>query len=230
MIGTQRDLYVQQDQQVAGRAGPDKVKAERRARREERRRREILAAALRVFEKDGFEGASTRAIAREADVSEGTIYNYFPDKGELCIQALKQGSGLAKLTEQMARRDAPLETVLSELARWRAEHAALQSAQMELWAEIMARPKLRERYRVEIWDPAAKSFERAFRGRRDLAVPPPLAARIVMSTLLGVWLMSLADRQLLKLTTGNVETALTSLYGILLRGLTDQARTRSSRS
>ena len=77
--------------------------------------------ALRVFERVGFEAASTKLIAAEADVSEGTIYNYFPDKSELCIEALKSASGMAMLASQMRREDAPFETLLSELGRWRAK-------------------------------------------------------------------------------------------------------------
>ena len=53
---------------------------ERRARRAKERRQGILEAAARVFARKGFEKATTREIAQEADVSEGTIYNYFASK------------------------------------------------------------------------------------------------------------------------------------------------------
>ena len=56
---------------------------DRRARRTEERRRGILEAAARVFARKGFEKATTREIAEEADVSEGSIYNYFVSKREL---------------------------------------------------------------------------------------------------------------------------------------------------
>jgi AcrR family transcriptional regulator len=57
--------------------------AERRARRAGQRRQEILEAAARVFARRGFEKATTREIALEADAAEGTIYNYFTGKQEL---------------------------------------------------------------------------------------------------------------------------------------------------
>jgi AcrR family transcriptional regulator len=58
----------------------------RRARRAERRRHQIIEAAARVFARKGFERATTREIALEADVSEGTIYNYFASKQQLLVE------------------------------------------------------------------------------------------------------------------------------------------------
>nr|WP_283177154.1 TetR/AcrR family transcriptional regulator [Gemmobacter sp. 24YEA27] len=41
---------------------------------------QVQEGALRVFLRDGFEGASVDEIAREAGVSKATLYSYFPDK------------------------------------------------------------------------------------------------------------------------------------------------------
>jgi len=60
---------------------------ERRARHLERRRQAILEAAARVFARKGFDKATTREIAQEAEISEGTIYNYFASKQKL-LEAL----------------------------------------------------------------------------------------------------------------------------------------------
>lgn len=57
----------------------------RRVRRAEQRRQEILKAAASVFARKGYEKATTREIARAADVSEGTIYNYFASKKDLLL-------------------------------------------------------------------------------------------------------------------------------------------------
>ncbi|MFC1951220.1 helix-turn-helix domain-containing protein, partial [Chloroflexota bacterium] len=48
-----------------------------------KRQRQILSAARRVFSQKGFAEATTAEIAREAGVSEGTIYNYFESKRDL---------------------------------------------------------------------------------------------------------------------------------------------------
>ena len=52
----------------------------RRERRIAARQKRILEAAATVFIEKGYERATTREIADTADVSEGTLYNYFPDK------------------------------------------------------------------------------------------------------------------------------------------------------
>ncbi|MBE9508961.1 MAG: helix-turn-helix transcriptional regulator, partial [Chloroflexi bacterium] len=56
-----------------------------RAQLIEARRAQILNAAATVFAEKGFHRATTREIARVADVSEGTIYNYFDSKEDLLV-------------------------------------------------------------------------------------------------------------------------------------------------
>jgi AcrR family transcriptional regulator len=55
----------------------------RRQRRIARRRQEILTAAARIFAQKGYAGATTKEIAEQADVAEGTLYNYFGGKREI---------------------------------------------------------------------------------------------------------------------------------------------------
>lgn len=47
---------------------------------------QVLNGARRVFMADGFEGASVDEIARVANVSKATLYNYFPDKRLLFME------------------------------------------------------------------------------------------------------------------------------------------------
>lgn len=58
---------------------------ERRQRRIARRQSEILAAAARVFAEKSYAQATTREIAAEADIAEGTLYNYFASKREILL-------------------------------------------------------------------------------------------------------------------------------------------------
>jgi AcrR family transcriptional regulator len=52
----------------------------------------ILAAATRVFGRDGVSGATTREIARVAKVNEVTLFRYFRNKNELLRQVVLQSS------------------------------------------------------------------------------------------------------------------------------------------
>jgi AcrR family transcriptional regulator len=51
----------------------------------EERQAQILAAAIKVFAKKGFDRATIKDIAKEAGVAEGSIYNYFKNKADLLI-------------------------------------------------------------------------------------------------------------------------------------------------
>ncbi|GGO88721.1 TetR/AcrR family transcriptional regulator [Wenjunlia tyrosinilytica] len=69
------------------RSGGDKPR--RRQARGERRIAQLLDAAANVFCSVGYRAASTNAIAREAGVSPGTLYQFFPNK-EAIGDALSQ--------------------------------------------------------------------------------------------------------------------------------------------
>ena len=56
---------------------------ERKQRERERRRQQIIVAAKRVFSERGFSKTTMEDIAREAELSPGTLYLYFKNKDEL---------------------------------------------------------------------------------------------------------------------------------------------------
>ena len=56
---------------------------ERKQRERERRRQQIIVAAKRVFSEKGFSKTTMEDIAREAELSPGTLYLYFRNKDEL---------------------------------------------------------------------------------------------------------------------------------------------------
>ncbi|MFI6035298.1 TetR family transcriptional regulator [Streptomyces sp. NPDC051315] len=58
----------------------------RRQARGERRIAQLLEAAASVFCATGYTAASTNAIAREAGVSPGTLYQFFPNKEAIAIE------------------------------------------------------------------------------------------------------------------------------------------------
>lgn len=58
----------------------------RRQARGERRITQLLDAAATVFSTTGYTAASTNAIAREAGVSPGTLYQFFPNKEAIAIE------------------------------------------------------------------------------------------------------------------------------------------------
>ncbi len=65
---------------------PAAPKPRRRQARGERRAAQLLDAAATVFTQVGYSGASTNAIAREAGVSPGTLYQFFPNKEAIAVE------------------------------------------------------------------------------------------------------------------------------------------------
>jgi len=56
---------------------------ERKERERERRRQQIIVAAKRIFKDKGFGRATMEDIAKEAELSPGTLYLYFKNKEDL---------------------------------------------------------------------------------------------------------------------------------------------------
>ena len=56
-----------------------------RARQMALRHERILEAALRLFREAGYDAVRTEDIAAAAEVSVGTLYNYFENKGDLLL-------------------------------------------------------------------------------------------------------------------------------------------------
>jgi AcrR family transcriptional regulator len=64
----------------------------------------MIAAAVILFSRGGFNGITTRDIARGANVSEGNIFRYFPSKRDLFIAAIDSELGkLSVRAEVLAR-------------------------------------------------------------------------------------------------------------------------------
>jgi AcrR family transcriptional regulator len=55
----------------------------------EKRREQILKAALEIFSRKGYDGATIPEIARAAGIATGTIYIYYPSKRGLFVAVIK---------------------------------------------------------------------------------------------------------------------------------------------
>jgi AcrR family transcriptional regulator len=60
-----------------------------RERKKQQTRQLIAATARRLFVERGFDGVTVAEVAREADVAEKTVFNYFPTKEDLFYSRLE---------------------------------------------------------------------------------------------------------------------------------------------
>ena len=84
---------------------------------------EILAAAEVVFIRDGYHRATVEEIAREAEFSVGTLYNFFKSKGEMYARVIERIADelTAKLQSRVFSHEDP-EYALSALIELRLTH------------------------------------------------------------------------------------------------------------
>jgi AcrR family transcriptional regulator len=102
-------------------------------KKKERTRRQLVEAGVRVLAARG-EGLTVSDVVAEAEVSNGTFYNYFPDR-EAFIDAVTEHSALA-LAADAAKR--PIEDPAERFAV--ATMGMLRHARRdETWARVMLR-------------------------------------------------------------------------------------------
>ncbi|MEZ0284804.1 MAG: TetR/AcrR family transcriptional regulator [Thermoleophilia bacterium] len=121
----------------------------RRERKKQQMREHIAETARRLFGERGFEGVTVAEVAREADVAEQTVYNYFPTKEDLVYWRLE--SFEERLLEAVRNRE-PGKSIPSAFGRW-------ILAQRGLLAEAPLSPELIALTRMIVESPALRGRE-----------------------------------------------------------------------
>ena len=80
-----------------------------RARNKREIRERIVKAALALFQTRGFDATTTKAIARKADIAEGTVFNYFRSKDDIALHFFEQevDEAMAAVRDNPRLRKAP---------------------------------------------------------------------------------------------------------------------------
>ena len=126
-----------------------------RERKKQQARESIAETARRLFAERGFEGVTVAEIAREADVAEKTVFNYFPTKEDLFYSRLEAFED--ELLDAVRTRD-PGESVLRAFSRFLLARGVF--ARLEGDDSVAARERLRTMTRVVMESPALLARER----------------------------------------------------------------------
>lgn len=159
------------------------------------RKAQILEAAARVFTRKGYHRATTKEIAGEAGVSEGTIYNYFDSKDALLVGMMGQLAEAQQLDEKLSEGldSNTYEFVVSMLRDRQDFMRRNYTMLLPALSEILVRPKLAERYYQEVALPVFKVLERHLKERIARGQMRPinvgLAVRIISATVMGLLLL-----------------------------------------
>jgi AcrR family transcriptional regulator len=108
------------------RESPRKRVVGRRAQNKQAIRNRIVKAALNLFQTKGFEGTTTRSIARKAGIAEGTVFNYFRTKEDIALYFFEQevGHAVASVRDNPRLRKASLQEKLFALVESQLEYLA----------------------------------------------------------------------------------------------------------
>jgi AcrR family transcriptional regulator len=108
-----------------------------RERKKRQTREAIAAAAMELFQERGFDAVTVADVAQHADVSEKTVFNYFPTKEELVFQG--GAARREELIESVAKRRRGL-SIVQPFRDWTMEHLDLIETQSV--EETLAVPRL----------------------------------------------------------------------------------------
>lgn len=201
----------------------------------EQRKAQILAAASKVFAAKGFERATIADIAKAAGIAEGSIYNYFKNKGDLLVSIPRQfveppiTRGNAAIAMLSPAAPGSPEEMLTMIAR---NLIATMRQNAHVFRILISalpslKPAQREKYLNQVVMYAAGTLENYFRAQieqgvfRQDAKPPVLARAFV-----GMFLPFLMFREFLQIETDadwQYDDLIASLVPLFLSGLLTEA-------
>ena len=101
----------------------EQIKVSRTERKKEETRNRIIAVAMDLFNKQGFDQTTVEQIAEEADVNKGTIYNHFSAKEDIICEHVQeiikeQGPGALSQVMQLPDTRSRLIAALHKSLEW----------------------------------------------------------------------------------------------------------------
>jgi AcrR family transcriptional regulator len=159
-------------------------------------RDELLAAALEVFARRGYQHAGVDEIASAAGYSKGALYWHFSGKAELLTALLEERIDaptremVALLASAPPDRDMSVEASREFARRLDSQRDAVL-LEREYWSLAIRDPELRTRYaerQTEMREAMARALEARARhlGTPDLPMPAEDVARMVMGVIGGL--------------------------------------------
>ena len=183
----------------------DSEESDRKSRRTIQKKNQILEAAAQLFAEKGFHRTTTKDIAQAADVSEGTLYNYFDNKEDLLFGIMEKLVDNQQLSRQLSLAELDdaqdfLVAVLNERRDYvQRNHDMLQS----VLSEILVDPDLRLKYYHELVLPGMDTLEEHLAHRQSSGqikqLDEKLLSRFLVSIFLGMFLLDVVHDPLIEM-------------------------------
>jgi AcrR family transcriptional regulator len=115
----------------------------------------LIATAARLIDQRGGTGLAVRDIAREAQVADGALYNYFEDKEDLLAHALMAHVGRVMTEAPQLLPPAGTGTVAENLAAFIDRGLAVLIRVVPAFAGLLSQPKVLIRFHAMVGGDAA---------------------------------------------------------------------------
>lgn len=148
----------------------------------------ILNAALRLFASRGYDGTTTKDLAAAANVAEGTLFRYFPNKKAILIEVATAGwidilTDLLTELSEMGSYKAVAQVMRRRMLRMRENKDLLQVC----FVEAQYHPELRERIQLEVIAKMTDVAEAFFQTAMDKGIYRRTNPKIVAQVFLGMF-------------------------------------------
>ena len=196
-------------------------------RRAEDRPDEVLDAALKLFARNGFAATKVEDIAREAGLSKGAIYRYFPSKEDIFESLVKRAiAPIAERTEDLARtsHEDPavlLKAVLSVVAVKLSDPDTMALPRIVL-QEAGRFPELAETYRRQVINKGIGALELILQKGIAAGQFRPVDAHLAIRNVMGPLLAHMLLTQIFRIDEDAQTTPqdfIESHFDILMNGL-----------
>jgi AcrR family transcriptional regulator len=151
-------------------------------------RARILKAALKLFAQKGYDGTTTKDLAQRADVAEGTLFRYFPNKKAILVEVATQG-WTDLLTDLL--------TELSEMGSYKAVAQVIRNRMLHLhensdmlrvcFMEAQFHADLRDRIQTEVVAKMTDVAEAFFQTAMDQGIYRQMNPKTVARVFLGMF-------------------------------------------
>ena len=155
------------------------------------RRRQILDAAAACFARDGFHRTSMQDVVRASGVSAGLVYRYFTGKDDMIAAIVTEWHDQRRILET-GTPDERVARYLDHLAGT-AETARLS---VQIWAEAVRDPRIRELARRNVDDPRTATADALRTMPLAPGIEPDAFARILIAIYQGLVLQTAWDETL----------------------------------
>ena len=189
---------------------------------------QILDAAARLFAERGFHRTTTHDIAEAAQVSEGTLYNYFDNKNDLLfgiLERLSESEGVED-SQQMAAESHPANAeshpanarnFIGAMLRQRQDFVQKNAVMLQaILSEILANEELRRRYTQQIMGPSLAAVELNLRQLASLGqirpLDAPAAARVLTSVWIGMFFLDILGDPLVQTDGERLVEVITDIF------------------